>query len=460
MKYLTTQQMQDIHNEIDYYGIIVTTMKSFHGEPSIGYTYQVGYSYIIKILEELESYDAYDFLLAHEVRHVTHGHFHSVINDVTLERITKIIQTKIKTMKDSLKQQIANNDADLIKRLFHYFHNIAADMEVNSKLIEDYNTFKNQTHELISCIPELRKELSKDKTKLAYGVHPSNLENIYGTGAKNKPLSFPVKMDFIFYMEELVKHMDFDSLQVNVISAVTDSNMNKKDTPSGGKKLRDIEEFNASKQKKDEKPNAGNDDKTYESKLEKYTIYNNLRKYIYNKTKTDVVDENIDILYNYNRRKFSNRTNQTLIPKVRSMLIENFANTVIVTDVSSSMSEEVINNIVNTIFKMKLPAKLFKLVTWNMKLVQDIDINSKGYRQLKIGGGTEIGLAFPYVKQYLNSESRLFIISDLDDYIEDWKKAMDKLPVSNSNIFIIDVAGDYQKEAKKLFKNYYKLFQK
>lgn len=470
MKIMNNKLLSSIQEEIELNNIIITQFDNMHNQPSCGYCYQIENNFIIKLFNGIKNIDVYNFLLAHEVRHVSHGHFHPAIKDVTVDRISKIINDKIKSMDNTLKQSIAKNDKDLVNRLYNYFYNIAADMEVNSKLIEDYDTFVKISDSIMLEIEEFDTVINNLKDDIKYGIHPSNLKEIYGKDTEDKPLSFPTKMDFIYYMEELVKNVDFNSLQVEIVSSVSQDSINKNENGE----MKDIEDFKESNSKKKQKEletlkddreekdsqdsTPGNQNSQIEKLLTEYTVYNLLRKYIYKNIKVDKLNEYTDILYNYNRRKFSNDTNQVLIPKYKPLLKEHIASVVIVADVSGSMSEYIINNIVKTIFQMKLPNKLFKLITWNTELVEEFDIKSKHPNKIKIGGGTKLVDSLPYVNKYLNNESKLFVISDLDDKLEDWKKEMENISVPESNIFIIDVYNRYNVEADKLFTHYYNLF--
>lgn len=470
--YLTKKTLRSIQEEIDLNNIIISKFDNMHNQPSVGYCYQVYNNFIIKIFSDIKNIDVYNFLLAHEVRHVSHGHFHPAIKDVTVDRIAKIINDKIKSMKDTLKKSIAKDDKELVNRLYNYFYNIAADMEVNSKLIEDYDTFVRMSDCLMLEIESLENVIKNLKDDIKYGIHPSNLKEIYGKDSKGKPMSFPTKMDFIYYMEELVKNVDFNSLQVEIISSISNDSINKKENGET-KNIEDFKESNFQKKQqeletlkddREEKESQDSTPGTQNSQIEKllteYTVYNNLRKFIYRNTKIDKLNESTDILYNYNRRKFSNANNQVLIPKYKSMYKESIANIIIVADVSGSMSEYVINNIVKTIFQIKLQNKLFKLVTWNIELVEEFDIKSKHPNKIKINGGTDLANSLPYISKYLNNESKLFMISDLEDNLEKWKTEMNNLCIPESNIFVIDVEKRYNVEAEKMFEHYYNLFCK
>ena len=478
MKYLTKEQMQDIYSEINALDVIVTGFDNQAEHPSIAYCFQNGPMYIAKICNKLKNTDVYDFLLAHEVRHATHGHFNVKLKEITLEKLTSIIENKISKMDDKLKAQMGANDDQLVNNLYNYFFNIAADMEVNSKLIEDYDTFVKQTDEIMLHVEDIETVTERLQDDIKYGIHPSNLKELYGTDEEGKVLSFPTKMDFIFYMEELVKHVNFNSLQPSIVAIKINDGINQKSDGNGQKEISDFKEETSkddnneqdtkgkdktnkeSKDKEDSDKDRGYGYKVSEIKLKEYTQYNKLRKYIYNNVIIEGLDESIDMLYNYNRRKFSNDINQTLVPKTKIRYKDTHANIVIVADVSSSMPEDIINNIVKTIFKMKIPNKLFKLVTWNTRFCQEFDIKSKAPHSLKIGGGTNLASSFQYVNKYLNSESKLFVISDLCDELKDWKTEMKKLSIPESNIFVIDIDDTCDAIASKMFQNYYYLFDK
>lgn len=173
-------------------------------------------------------------------------------------------------------------------------------------------------------------------------------------------------------------------------------------------------------------------------------------------------ENKMDPLYNYNRRKFSSDSRQTLVPKVRKIVkpvIDNsYMRAIFVVDVSSSMDASEISEIINTIDKAAKSNKKkfdFTIVTWDTDLVQILDLSN--LNDMCIGGGTDIARGIKYViKNYHKScEDKIFVISDLEDDLNDWDDTIIKSPFYKyENTYAIETSNGYGTSKLKNFQNF------
>lgn len=109
----------------------------------------------------------------------------------------------------------------------------------------------------------------------------------------------------------------------------------------------------------------------------------------------------------------------------RKVTIANEQKIVYLIDVSGSMDTELIDRILKTIGKSMKRLSLglrYDIITWSTHLGEHIrDINPrKGVPEISSGGGTRIAYGIEYFKKNYSPEATLVIISDFEDYLEEW----------------------------------------
>lgn len=94
-------------------------------------------------------------------------------------------------------------------------------------------------------------------------------------------------------------------------------------------------------------------------------------------------------------------------------------------DISGSMDTELVDRILKTIGKnmRKLNRGLkYDIITWSTHLgehIKDID-PKKGVPRISMGGGTSIATGIKYFKDHYSPEAILIVISDFEDYLQEW----------------------------------------
>ena len=94
-------------------------------------------------------------------------------------------------------------------------------------------------------------------------------------------------------------------------------------------------------------------------------------------------------------------------------------------DISGSMDTELVDRILKTIGKnmRKLNRGLkYDIITWSTHLgehIKDID-PKKGVPRISMGGGTSIATGIKYFKDHYGPEAILIVISDFEDYLQEW----------------------------------------
>jgi len=110
----------------------------------------------------------------------------------------------------------------------------------------------------------------------------------------------------------------------------------------------------------------------------------------------------------------------------RKVTVSNDPKIVFLIDISGSMSTGLIDRCLTTIALSlrKLSRGLrYDIITWNTDLgehIKDIDPH-KPITTVSYGGGTRIAKGIKYFKDNYDSSAILVIISDFDDYLEEWK---------------------------------------
>lgn len=142
------------------------------------------------------------------------------------------------------------------------------------------------------------------------------------------------------------------------------------------------------------------------------------------------VDTKKDMLYLYNRG--INRS--VIAPSVRrKVTISTDPTIVFLIDISGSMDTSLVDRILNTIAKkMKKIGRGLKynIITWSTHLgehLKDIDPR-KPVPRISCGGGTRMAGGMEYFKNNYKSDAILILISDFEDYLEEWHKVELTMP--------------------------------
>ena len=142
------------------------------------------------------------------------------------------------------------------------------------------------------------------------------------------------------------------------------------------------------------------------------------------------VDTKKDLTYLYNRG-----INRSLIcPTIRrKVTISQDPTIVFLIDVSGSMDTRLVDRILGTISnKMKRLGRGLKynIISWSTCLgehIKNIDPR-KGVPRISMGGGTRMAGGMRYFKENYGPEAILILISDFEDYLEEWHQEELKMP--------------------------------
>lgn len=133
-------------------------------------------------------------------------------------------------------------------------------------------------------------------------------------------------------------------------------------------------------------------------------------------------DTRKDLLKLYNR----GIVRSVIAPTVsRKVTICNDPKIVYLIDISGSMDTRLVDRILKTIAKnmKKLSRGLrYDIITWSTRLgehIKDIDPR-KGVPRISTGGGTRMAGGIKYFKEHYGPEAILIVISDFEDYLEEW----------------------------------------
>lgn len=111
----------------------------------------------------------------------------------------------------------------------------------------------------------------------------------------------------------------------------------------------------------------------------------------------------------------------------RKVTISNEPKLVYLIDISGSMDTRLIDRILKTISKSmaKLSRGLrYDIITWSTELgdhIKDID-PKKGVPKISSGGGTRMAKGIKYFKDHYDPSATLIVISDFEDYLEEWNQ--------------------------------------
>ena len=148
------------------------------------------------------------------------------------------------------------------------------------------------------------------------------------------------------------------------------------------------------------------------------------------KSKVIKVDTRKDLTYLWNRG--INRS--VIAPSIRrKVTVSEDPTIVFLIDISGSMDTHLVDRILNTIsYKMKKLGRGLKynIISWSTCLGEHIkNINPrKGVPRISMGGGTRMARGIEYFKQNYGPEAILILISDFEDYLEEWHEVEMTMP--------------------------------
>lgn len=170
------------------------------------------------------------------------------------------------------------------------------------------------------------------------------------------------------------------------------------------------------------------------------------------KSRVIKVDTKKDFMYLYNRG-----INRSVIAPTyrRRVTISNEPTIVFLIDVSGSMDTRLVDRILNTIAnKMKKIGRGLKynIISWSTQLgehVKNIDPR-KGVPRISMGGGTRMAKGIKYFRENYGPEAILILISDFEDYLEEWHEEEQKM--SNYTMYGFNYGYSNYKQEFKYFK--------
>ena len=148
------------------------------------------------------------------------------------------------------------------------------------------------------------------------------------------------------------------------------------------------------------------------------------------KSKVVKIDTKKDLMKLYN--KGINRS--VIAPTVsRKVTISSQPKIVYLIDISGSMDTRLVDRILKTIghCMRKLNRGLkYDIITWNTGLgehIRNID-PKKGVPRIHMGGGTSLAKGIEYFRDNYKQDAILIVISDFEDYLEEWHKVEENMP--------------------------------
>lgn len=148
------------------------------------------------------------------------------------------------------------------------------------------------------------------------------------------------------------------------------------------------------------------------------------------KSKVIKVDSKKENLYLYNRG--INRS--VITPIIKRRVTQSTEPTITyLIDISGSMDTRLVDRILNTIAKkMKKIGRGLKynIITWSTHLgehIKDVDPR-KGVPRISVGGGTRMAQGIKYFKENYGPEAVLIVISDFEDYLQEWQEIEKTMP--------------------------------
>lgn len=477
------------------------------GELGYCFKYQGANQTIYRVVcKKLDIKDVDYRVMMHEFGHIYLGHL-----DEIYAEIDGLIYEAIKDNREELADYVNKEcgidfGEELLERILddprlnHQIHNIAMDMEVNSKVLsdEDIEDMEKKVSKVMAQGKIAELEKLKDKTEDEEAKKAIDEEiNKLKTQVFLKLIlpcryhlpngdPFPNELTYIEYVIMIIQNLDqfikmlvsfnkggngdtsdvtsqdiqnalggggggggmqslndlMDALGCGQDSNGNGQNQSPKDCPYKG--VRDHQSPGSEEADKDrEKATNGGGNYTgkgcgssggpgneIEVKKNLDPIEMSLEEVI-QKFKSKVIEwtETRDMLWNYNRG-----INRTLInPSYKQKVnIKTKPTVVFLIDVSGSMDTQLVKRCLSTISRKmkKINGGLkYNVITWSTRLgdhIKDIDPR-KPIPNIHTGGGTSLANGIKYFKDNYNNNAILIIISDLEDYLEEWAREEAKM---------------------------------
>jgi hypothetical protein len=129
-----------------------------------------------------------------------------------------------------------------------------------------------------------------------------------------------------------------------------------------------------------------------------------------------------DTLYYANRKGLSD----VIIPRRTYEPKKIYGDVIFLVDVSGSMSRILIGSIISTLRQCRSAIGVrSRVILWNSALVGDYLLRED--IPLDIGGGTQMADGFKYLKHYVRKNSKIIILSDMQDDLAAWKDELTQI---------------------------------
>jgi len=138
-----------------------------------------------------------------------------------------------------------------------------------------------------------------------------------------------------------------------------------------------------------------------------------------------------DVMKNHNRGVVKG----VIAPSLNSKITISYDPKIVyLIDISGSMNTRLVDRILKTIAnKMKKCGTgrglKYDIISWNTRLgehLRDID-PKKGVPRISTGGGTSMARGIKYFRDHYDPSAILVVISDFEDYLEEWAEVSDKM---------------------------------
>lgn len=150
------------------------------------------------------------------------------------------------------------------------------------------------------------------------------------------------------------------------------------------------------------------------------------------KSKVIKMESRKDMMYQYNRG--INRS--VIAPSIRRKVSVSHNPTIVfLIDVSGSMDTRLVDRILGTISKKMKKVSTgrglkYNIITWSTRLgehIRDIDPR-KPVPRISMGGGTSMAGGMRYFRDNYKDDAILILISDFEDYLEEWHQVEMEMP--------------------------------
>ena len=344
-----------------------------------------------------EYYELNRYLFVHEAGHIIFNHVFNTKEKETLirSRLEKVYEKHI---------DLFNGKQEFFNSFYGYVFNIAQDFEVNSKLYT-----KDEFDYLNQLVTEYTGTFSE-------GMWPEK----YG---------FPIGKNWRFYLNLIIE--DLPNFVKNMKNEFGDSD---NDSNSGNDGLSEDEMEKIAKEvgKMSEEElmnlddtksalNGGNYDSEFIKINADYEVkdISQIIKIIQKQLFNADTELKHDLLYK------SNRLCESVIrPKDIEIECEKESNFYVLLDVSGSIPAKFVTDVILSFRKFsKNFSKKSRIIQWNSSLANDSIITDDV--PICAGGNTFIASGISYIdSHYKTNDSILFLISDMDDYLESWIAAL------------------------------------